>query len=118
MIVVGDDVVTFEQGYIFKIEAAGSVLILKFDDVLSCAGDRFGNDPGFTLPFSAKILRRPFSYAFETTGRTVAVDFSAIASGAIFFHRPRVKSGMATGMLPVATESEDTSMILLHAAAS
>jgi hypothetical protein len=62
MIVVNDDVVALEQGDILKIDMADSILILKFDDVLACAGDRFGNVPGFSLPFSDKVMRRPFRY--------------------------------------------------------
>ena len=39
-------------------------------------------------------------------------------SGGISRHRPRVKSGIPTGMLPVATERAESSMMLLQAAAS
>jgi hypothetical protein len=39
-------------------------------------------------------------------------------NGFIVFHKPRVKSGMATGMLPVATERTEVSIMQLQAAAS
>ena len=39
-------------------------------------------------------------------------------SGLIVFHAPRVKSGTSTGALRCATDWQDSSMMLLHAAAS
>jgi hypothetical protein len=43
---------------------------------------------------------------------------STIPSGSRFSHKPRVKSGIATGMLPVATECDEISIMQLNAAAS
>ena len=45
-------------------------------------------------------------------------SFSAMPRGCRVRHRPRPKSGTETGAPPAATEMEDSSMTLLHAAAS
>jgi len=61
--------------------------------------------PGGRLPGAAPA-QAPFA-----AGSAMPMGFMALQS-------PRVKSGKATGMLPVATERLESSMTQLHAAAS
>src|SRR6266542_1724210 len=54
----------------------------------------------------------------ENKDQAECITGSAMPTGFMVRQSPRVKSGMPTGMLPVATERTESSITLLHAAAS
>lgn len=63
-------------------------------------------------------LRENAQRGMQRNCQAPAVFRSATPKGCIARQRPRVKSGIATGMLPAATERTERPMMLLQAAAS